>query len=427
MVESTDAKKVETTETASKKRKKGQDVPDAPKIAKPRMPLPVFYVIFLLLPTNPQSLLLFITSHCNFSPRGLFPNDPFLADTDFRSRHADSEVMRGSCVWACGEGAMLQLGILGITDTPTPRPCKGLNNIHVLEVSAGGASNVLITEDEQGRKHVYTFGSNDAGALGRPTEKGDDDAQILPTMVPSLEGLDIVQVSNGDCHMAALSSSGQMYTWGCYRDSTGIVGFADGNPLQPTPLPVKELTDVIDIASGDNSTLAVTKRGDIYIWGDVRHGQRLSQRVTSRMTQLRPMRVNTSVQKFDTIIAGGFHYFARSKGTWYCWGLNNWGQLGLGKTKGLVPPVDDGSEESRREVEAFCNKYYPYQPAPVKFPVPEGITDIKMIAAGQHHSALLTTDGHVYTWGRGEYGQLGNGTQAVPRVTCRNEFPSTRK
>lgn len=44
---------------------------------------------------------------------------------------------------------------------------------------------------------------------------------------------------------------------------------------------------------------------------------------------------------------------------------------------------------------------------------------IVQISAGDNHSAALTADGRVLTWGRGKYGQLGTGsveTAAAPQL-----------
>jgi alpha-tubulin suppressor-like RCC1 family protein len=35
--------------------------------------------------------------------------------------------------------------------------------------------------------------------------------------------------------------------------------------------------------------------------------------------------------------------------------------------------------------------------------------DVKQLAAGDNHSCVLTALGDIYTWGRGDYGQLGHG------------------
>jgi RCC1 and BTB domain-containing protein len=45
---------------------------------------------------------------------------------------------------------------------------------------------------------------------------------------------------------------------------------------------------------------------------------------------------------------------------------------------------------------------------------------VRQIACGSGHTVVLTTDGEVYTWGRGDDGRLGhgdNGWKYVPRIT----------
>ncbi|MBM3496791.1 MAG: hypothetical protein FJX72_21090, partial [Armatimonadetes bacterium] len=41
------------------------------------------------------------------------------------------------------------------------------------------------------------------------------------------------------------------------------------------------------------------------------------------------------------------------------------------------------------------------------------LTSVSAISAGGHHTLALTTDSNVWVWGRGDYGQLGNGTNST--------------
>lgn len=63
---------------------------------------------------------------------------------------------------------------------------------------------------------VYAWGCNDEGALGR---KSNDSDEFLPGLVDGLEHSKIVQVSAGDSHTAALTSTGEVYVWGVFRVS----------------------------------------------------------------------------------------------------------------------------------------------------------------------------------------------------------------
>lgn len=61
---------------------------------------------------------------------------------------------------------------------------------------------------------VYTWGCNDEGALGRKTAEGEE---YQPGVVSSLEHVEVVQVSAGDSHTAALAKNGNVYCWGVFR------------------------------------------------------------------------------------------------------------------------------------------------------------------------------------------------------------------
>jgi len=92
----------------------------------------------------------------------------------------------------------------------------------------------------------------------------------------------------------------------------------------------------------------------------------------------------------DVMIDGGeFHTLAlKSDGTVWAWGRNNYGQLG------------DGTLETRnRPVQVMASAGVP-------------LTGVTAIAAGQHHSLALKGDGTIWSWGRSQYGQLGDGYAA---------------
>jgi len=70
-------------------------------------------------------------------------------------------------------------------------------------------------------------------------------------------------------------------------------------------------------------------------------------------------------------------------GTYYAWGENDYGQLGMGKTSGAF--------DEPQKLESW-------HPSPVV-----------CFAAGVGTSTILTRDGHAYSWGYNSYGQLGQG------------------
>lgn len=90
----------------------------------------------------------------------------------------------------------------------------------------------------------------------------------------------------------------------------------------------------------------------------------------------------------------GWHTIVvNSEGKVYTWGYNNHGQLGNGKTdtpSNVPVAVDTGG-------------------------VLDGKT-ITAVAMGMEHSIALASDGTIYTWGRNDYGQLGNGNNSDSNV-----------
>lgn len=288
-------------------------------------------------------------------------------------------------IMVCGSGEMLQLGI----DTDTmecrrPQDVSSLQNVHIAAFAAGGGSNAVVTVSDSNESNVWTWGSNDLFALGRLTKNQDE--QMLPKIIPTLKGVDIIEMSIGDNHMAALDSDGRVYTWGTYRDLNGSLQFKpnkkEEKQLEPEIMSELKKDKIIQIASGENSTLALNSTGKIYIWGVYRYNHKSSTRNSVKSSYLLPAKVY-SKEFFIKVYSGSFHHFGVSKkNELFAWGLNNYGQLGFESEENIALP---------HKVELL-----------------NGIK-IKEVDGGFHHSMLLTEDGNVYSWGRGDYGQLGHG------------------
>ena len=123
---------------------------------------------------------------------------------------------------------------------------------------------------------VYTFGWGDVGQLGHGTGYHPDlpDAYraSVPTPVAALEGVDVVQVSAGPTHVAAVDRAGRVYTWGA--GSYGQLGHGDRRP-RFSPRVVRALlgVNVTSVAAGTCHTVAVDDLGETYAWGSNEHGE----------------------------------------------------------------------------------------------------------------------------------------------------------
>jgi alpha-tubulin suppressor-like RCC1 family protein len=225
---------------------------------------------------------------------------------------------------------------------------------------------------------VASWGFNGDGLLGDGTTA--DRSRYGDTSFAD----DVVQVAGGYHHALALRSDGTVWAWGF--NGAGELG--DGSTTtRTTPVRVTGLTGITQVAAGAEFSLALRSDGTVWAWGQNVYGELGDGTISNHETT--PVQV-TGLAGVIKIAAGGFHGLAlRSDGTVWAWGVNNYGQLGNGRT-------DDGSA------------------VPVKI---TALSQVTAIAAGWGSSvAILAGDASVWAWGGNESGQLGDGT-LVTRTT----------
>ena len=82
---------------------------------------------------------------------------------------------------------------------------------------------------------------------------GREGNESIPLAVEgSLVGKRVTSMGAGDSHMVTLTSEGQVYSWGTYKDSNGYIGYAPGKEKASTPTLVPNLPTIKAIASGSN-------------------------------------------------------------------------------------------------------------------------------------------------------------------------------
>lgn len=306
-------------------------------------------------------------------------------------------------------------------DARKPAPLPGL--VEVIAISAGDKHALALQSDGS----VWSWGEWHSEELGRDTGLKPS----LPAPVGGLVG--ITAVAAGSEHSLALTSAGEVWAWGSNYfgqlgngSSTeeaiseweqGLVetklGYemGDGQPPMPpigrsTPTLVvnwwpsgqfkqifpqlsKKILDasspnglglppnVIAIAAGDSSSLAITSDGYVWGWGANEDGQ-LGDRSTTDHHQAIRVQCPGNVTQVDTTS----HALAlTSGGHVWAWGRNEYGQVG------------DGTHDIRT--------------GPIKL---RGLADISRVRCGDNHSLVLDADGRIWSWGRNDHGQLGDGT-----------------
>ena len=108
----------------------------------------------------------------------------------------------------------------------TPKRIVALTDERAVVVAAGGAHSMVATDGGK----LYTFGWGGYGRLGH----GEDitGSQLTPKLVEGLKDEWVVDVATGDYYSMAVTDSGQLYTFG--RNASGELGHGD-TQQQHTP------------------------------------------------------------------------------------------------------------------------------------------------------------------------------------------------
>ncbi|CAL8329977.1 unnamed protein product [Merluccius merluccius] len=154
---------------------------------------------------------------------------------------------------------------------------------------------------------------------------------------------------------------------------------------------------VLQVACGDHHCIVLTEDGKVLTWGSNARGQLgLTLPDSSVVDVQSPTPVAAlSGAPLVQVTAGGSHSFALSvSGTVFGWGQNDVGQLGLGDTTDRATPVTVECLHLKKTVAVSC---------------------------GERHTAVLTKGGVVFTFGGGGFGQLGHNSllnELRPRVVA---------
>lgn len=164
-------------------------------------------------------------------------------------------------------------------------------------------------------------------------------------------GCFVVHVCCGSHHSVALTRDGHVWTWGdSLRGQCGR-GIRESDPGMVDFGPVK----MRYIAAGSSFTLSCSAGGDVYSWGSNADGALgLSENVTSTY---QPMLIDYfGVEDRDVVrlAAGSSHALAlTTKGVVYGFGSNRFGQLGVGQQiKETHTPIQIGLQKTCYDVAA---------------------------------------------------------------------------
>jgi RCC1 and BTB domain-containing protein len=159
-------------------------------------------------------------------------------------------------------------GVSGHGDTEghqyTPRIVDTLKAHQVRQIAACGFHTAALAQNGD----VFTWGEGKFGRLGHGVERN----QLTPRLIEDLHGTCVRQVTCGGFHTAAITDTGELYTWG--GGEHGQLGHGD-KVNKTSPCLVEALRDklLVQITCGWSHTVALTDTGDVYTWGNGDHGK----------------------------------------------------------------------------------------------------------------------------------------------------------
>ncbi|XP_055231540.1 X-linked retinitis pigmentosa GTPase regulator isoform X3 [Gorilla gorilla gorilla] len=241
-----------------------------------------------------------------------------------------------------------------------------------VHLSCGDEHSAVVT----GNNKLYMFGSNNWGQLGL----GSKSAVSKPTCVKALKPEKVKLAACGRNHTLVSTEGGNVYaTGGNNEGQLGLGDTEERNTFHVISFFTSE-HKIKQLSAGSNTSAALTEDGRLFMWGDNSEGQIGLKNVTNVCV---PQQV--TIGKPVSCISCGYYHsaFVTTDGELYVFGEPENGKLGL-------PNQLLGNHRTPQLVSEIPEK-------------------VIQVACGGEHTVVLTENA-VYTFGLGQFGQLGLGT-----------------
>jgi alpha-tubulin suppressor-like RCC1 family protein len=323
------------------------------------------------------------------------PVTTFAGGTDWKQASGGDQhtaaIKTNGTLWSWGNGISGQLGTLTLGGRITPvttfaggtnwADTATTNPEDLYTLSAGYRHTAAIKTDGT----LWTWGAGTSGQLGNTIITGGRSTPVTTFA----GGTNWKQVSVAQVHTSAIKTDGTLWIWGA--GTTGRLGNANTSDRSTPVTTFTGGTDWKQISSGYGHTAAIKTDGTLWVWGNASNG-RLGNGSTigSRSTPITTFAGGTDWKTVTCTVTFGISSNAntaaiKTDGTLWIWGNGTYGRLGNGITTG----------NRSTPITTFA-----------------GGTDWKQVSSSASHITAIKTDGTLWTWGNGSFGQLGNAIEA---------------
>jgi len=355
----------------------------------------------------------------------------------YKSKRAYMWTDNGNRVYAWGAGMNGQLG-LGeeVFHVDIPTQVEELADKNIVYVAAWGDISAALSDEGD----IYLFGKTKGGALGG-SGKTFTTNLTLPTKF-EFQDVKFTHVSWGRNHVAAVTKDGRVVTWGNPDNGKlGHGVLVSGKGYKPKNYADRSEIDfvsgdledkkVVEVEWGFNITVALTSEGEVYSWGSGKEG-------ALGHSDYEDWYLPKKIESLKNIVkiqwGGDFVIWLDSEGSLFSFGKNTYGQLGItganaykeakpalvSLSKLSQPLIFEAGEDHWAMVTknnqiwtwgygndgqlGHDNKNSLNTPKQIK-----GKNDVIDCSWGGGHSGYVTKSGELFMFGRGRDGQLGRG------------------
>lgn len=237
---------------------------------------------------------------------------------------------------------------------------------------------------------AYCWGNDTYGSLGSGTGASST-VPIAVYMGGALSGKTVKDIATpGDAHNCLIASDSRIYCWG-----NGNLGQLGNGSTANSSVPVAVDMDgalkdkrIISITNAEDTSCAIDYYGRAYCWGSDYYGG-IGNGDISTNNRLTPTEVDNSEALQGITLAGfavadaGSMCAYSNEFEFFCWGLDDYYQLG-----------DDDTDN---------------EPSPV-YATTMNDLDSLIVEIGWEGNCLITKSYELYCWGQGSSGRIGDGS-----------------